>query len=94
MHTVRYIQNTGELRGTAVYKPDSARPPVLLQLESLKPESPLIDKKIKSTSLIYIPYEMKSLVAFMIVSLLVAGEVWVTAMADCVGLSCCNVRII
>lgn len=50
-HTVRYIQNTGELRGTAVYKPDSARPPVLLQLESLKPESPLIDKKIKSTSL-------------------------------------------
>ena len=51
MHTVRYIQNTGELRGTAVYKPDSARPPVLLQLESLKPESPLSDKKIKSTSL-------------------------------------------
>lgn len=26
----------------------------------------------------------------MIASLLVAGEVWVTAMADCVGLSCCN----
>ena len=50
-HTVRYVQNTGELRGTAVYKPDSERPPVLLQLESLKPESPLIDKKIKSTSL-------------------------------------------
>ena len=39
-HTVRYIQNTGELRGTAVYKPDSARPPVLLQLESLKPRKP------------------------------------------------------
>ena len=34
-HTVRYIQNTGELRGTVLYKPDSARPPVLPQLESL-----------------------------------------------------------
>mgnify|MGYP006862600598 CR=1 FL=1 len=37
---------------------------------------------------------MKSFVAFMTASFLVAGEVWVTAMADCVGLSCCNVRII